>query len=114
MGRRACAVFAFCVLMVAARALPALAQPVLTASAAVDDSAGDNNQTLEPGESALLVVTINNGGDQDATNVAASLSTTTADATVTDGGPKTVGSIVNEAQVAFGISIDSTYACGNE
>ena len=116
MARRAGAVFAFCLLVVAARAVPASAQPSLSVSATVNDSAGDNNQTLEPGESAFLVVTISNSGDQDATTVAATLSTSTTGASVTDSGPKTYATVAagEAGDQSFAISLDQSYACGND
>ena len=116
MGRRATAVLAFSLLVVAARAVPALAQPSFLVSVYVDDSVGNNNGYLESGESALLEVSIQNSGDQDATNVTATVSTTTVGAHVTDAGPKTYGTLTPDAapeSQKFGIATDPSYPCGN-
>jgi hypothetical protein len=96
--------------------VPAFAAPVFQASASVDDHEGDNSGTLDPGESTSLVVVLTNVGDQEATAVAGTLSTTTPGASVTDAGPKTIGAIAVNAsmQADFGVSLDSGYACGND
>ncbi len=50
----------------------------------VDDSAGNGNGKLDPGETADIIVTLHNGGTDSATNVAAVLTTTSPYITIVD------------------------------
>ncbi len=53
------------------------------ASKIIDDSAGDGNGSVDPGETINLAVTLSNGGTDQATNVSATLSTTDTYVTIT-------------------------------
>jgi len=60
----------------------------------IDDASGDGNGKLDPGETADIIVTLRNGGTDNATNVSAVLTTTSPYITITDSNG-TYGSIAS-------------------
>jgi uncharacterized repeat protein (TIGR01451 family) len=89
------------------------------ASVAIDDSAGNNNGAIDPGEPVFLTVTLNNpwrSPSKDVASAAATLSTGTAGVTVFDN-TAAYGAIPAQGSTAgsdtFLITVDPTVPCGS-
>jgi len=79
--------------------------------------AGDGNGYLEPGEDGTLSVTLQNIGSYQATGVSAVLSTTTPGVTITQDTatfPAIPAGGTGTSQVAYAVSIDDTFPCGDQ
>lgn len=83
----------------------------------VDDSAGNNNGTLDPGEAAKLVVTLKNPwhtASKGVPSASATLTTSSPDVTITTGN-STYGPIAAQGSAAgtpFHVLVSSTATCG--
>ena len=85
--------------------------PILTfVNYSIDDSNGNNNGFLDPGETADMTVTVENSGSADAYNVVALLTSSDPMITVNTAGPQNVGDLIPEDQ---GQAVFSVYADPN-
>ncbi len=97
--------------------LPAHAPILSFASVSIYDAGGNNNGVLDPGESATMVVTLNNGGSGQANSVTAVLSENDAFVNISDangsfGNIAPAGSGNNDAD-RFAVSADPTCPMGH-
>jgi len=82
----------------------------------VDDSNGNNNGILEPGETADFTITLNNIGTLDAMNVLGTLSCSDPFITISTTDPQEFGNILmnGSATATFTVSADATVPAGHE
>ncbi|MEZ5543856.1 MAG: M36 family metallopeptidase [Lysobacteraceae bacterium] len=98
--------------------LPRLYVANVAADVAIDDSAANNNGTLDPGEPVLLAVRLTNpwrATGKAATGATATLSTATPGVTILDGN-SSYGAIAPQASAtgdSFTILLDQTLPCGS-
>jgi hypothetical protein len=80
----------------------------------IDDSQGNNNGLLDPGETAPMIVTIENNGMADAYNVIGQLTSSDPYVTVVTTQPQTIGDLVagNTGQATFVASASSSVPAG--
>jgi len=103
--------FALSIQNVTGSSLPVLQVTAVT----LDDSAGNGNGLLDPGETATLQMELKNDGIADATGITAALSTSTAGVTVTQtdsGYPNLAPDAAVLNSTPFRIRADSGVACG--
>lgn len=83
---------------------------------ATEAANGNGNGLVEAGENGLVTVRLNNLGPVSATNVTATLSTTTPGVTVLTANSRSYGTIAPNAGAAnnspFGFSLDPNFPCG--
>ena len=73
-----------------------------------DDSSGNNNGLLDPGETAEMIITVNNAGASDAYNVAAQLTSSDPMLTVITAQPQNIGNLIpsTTGQATFTVYAD--------
>lgn len=78
---------------------------------------GDGNGAVEPGESASVVLTVANAGSTDATNVTATVSTSSP-GVILVGGPISFGTVPGFGMAAgattLGLTVDISFPCGTD
>jgi len=80
----------------------------------IDDSGGNNNGFLDPGETVEMTVNVENAGSADAYEVIASLTSTDPMLTVLTSDPQTVGDLepAQQGQAVFSVYADPTIVPG--
>jgi len=80
----------------------------------VDDSNGNNNGMLDPGETVDMTVTVENSGSADAYNVVALLTSSDPMLTVNTAEPQNVGDLIpgDQGQAVFSVSADPNIVPG--
>ncbi len=80
----------------------------------IDDSSGNNNGILDPGETAIMIITVKNTGSADAYNVMGLLTTTDPYITILTTDPQEYGDLLPDetADANFTVSADESIPAG--